>query len=258
MKRRNNQTAILWSVGVIGLLGVILQAQSGRELGRGKGNTTSGQSARVIVSAMPDAPLKLAIPHPESTGAEQYAPSVDVVIENTSDKDVSSYAIRYDLGFDGELRRGGVELNQSSTARSLLRPGDTRSTSVGDAHYSRPIERVVVSLDFVEFTDGSTWGPDTYSSKEVLAGMRAGARTLTERLLRVLRERGLTALSKELDRADDDMDIQDRSAKWLEGFQRGKTLIRERAKREMKTLSNAEAQRVLTLPVDALDEIKRR
>ncbi|HXU37815.1 MAG TPA: hypothetical protein VN937_15740 [Blastocatellia bacterium] len=218
----------------------------------------SSQAARTAVSPQPDAPLRLQILHPESTADDQYAPKEDVVVANASGRDVSAYAIKYDIVIGGELRPGGVELNQSTTANSLFRPGDTRTVTVGDAHYSRPVERVVVSLDFVEFTDASTWGADTYSSKEVLAGLRAGARTMAKHLLGVLAEKGMNALSAELDQTGDDIGARDGSAKWQEGFQRGASFIKARAKHEIKTFSNAEVERVLALPIDALDEIKKR
>lgn len=254
MKRKNAWIPIAASAAVIGLLGVILQARSGQELENKK---SSVQAPRASVRGMRDSPLKLGIPHPEITGEDLYAPQVDVVIENTSSKDVSSYAIRYDLGFNGELRPGGVELNQSSIARSILRQGDSRTLTVGDAHYSLPLERVVVSLDFVEFTDGSTWGADKYSSKELLAGLRAGAHAMTEHLLRALTE-SPNALSAELTDTEDHIDGGEQSPKWLEGFQRGKAFIKERAKHEIRTFSVVEARKALALPIDALDEINRR
>ncbi len=258
MKRKYAWIPIAASAAVIGLLGVILQARSGQELENKTRNKSSVQVARASVRGTHDSPLKLEIPHPEITGEDLYSPQVDVVIENTSSKDVSSYAIRYDLGFNGELRPGGVEIYQSSIARSILRQGDSRTLTVGEAHYSLPLERVVVSLDFVEFTDGSTWGADKYSSKELLAGLRAGAHAMTEHLLRALTENGPNALSAELNDTDDHIDGGEQSPKWLEGFQRGKAFIKERAKHEIRTFSIVEARKALALPIDALDEIHKR
>jgi hypothetical protein len=235
-----------------------LAAQPGQEIKRAKGNRTSDLT-RAVVSTDPDAPVVLQVPHPESPGADNHAPEVEITITNTSDKQVSAYAIKYRVVCNGESRPGGVELVQSSTADSLMSPHDTRTVIVGGAHYSLPIEQIVVSVDFVEFTDGTSWGTDTYSSKEVLAGMRAGARRTAAHLLRVFTGSGANALSAELERVGNENDVAaEASEKWREGFQRGVAFIKERAKREITIYSPRDVERILTLPIDALDDIKKR
>ena len=236
----------------------LLEAQPGQEVKQGKGSRTSNLT-RAVVSTDPDAPMVLQVPNPESPGADNHSPEVEIAITNTSDKQVSAYAIKYRVVCNGESRPGGVELIQSSTADSLMPPHDTRTVYVGGAHYSLPIEEIIVSVDFVEFTDGTSWGTDTYSSKEVLAGMRAGARRTAAHLLRVFTASGANALSAELERIGNENDAApEASEKWREGFQRGVAFIKERATREITVFSRREVERILTLPIDALDDIKKR
>jgi hypothetical protein len=207
---------------------------------------------------MVDAPLMLQIAQLESAGVDPHDPEVELTITNSTNKPVSTYAIKYEVVLNGQLHPGGLELNNISSARSLLQPGETRTATIGGVHYSLPIERIVVSIDFLEFTDDTTWGADTYSSAEVLAGMRVGARTAAENLLRSLTAQGSTTFAERMERAADVVSLPDgHSGKWREGFHRGAAFITERAKHEIRDSSAAEIERVLRLPIDALDEIKR-
>ena len=57
-----------------------------------------------------------------------------------------------------------------------------------------PPDHLELSLDFVEFEDGTTWGPDTFKSAEQLVAQRVGAKLEQTRLLQVLIAGGLEAL----------------------------------------------------------------
>jgi hypothetical protein len=198
MNRKTGSTVIAASVVliVVGLGTAFLNAQPDQVKERQEGKRPADHNiVPVLVNTKGDAPVELQIAHPESAGVDQYLPEVEVVIINTSDKVVSAYAIRHDVGLNGQLRAGGVELTRAAAARSLLRPGNSQTASIGGTRYSLPIERLVVSIDFLEFTDGTTWGADTYSSREVLAGMRAGEEAAARYLLWLLRARGPNAFT---------------------------------------------------------------
>ena len=88
--------------------------------------------------------------------------------------------------------------------------------------------------------------------------MRAGARAMAAHLKRVFTTKGAKSLSAELENVGDELDSGVApSDKWREGFERGMAVIKERAKREIRTFSPAEIERVLALPIDALDEVKQ-
>ncbi|MEN3334767.1 MAG: hypothetical protein V7641_4132 [Blastocatellia bacterium] len=258
MNAKTNSIAIAASVLLVVVCSGFLEAQSEQRIARREGNGASGQTTRASISVMPDAPLALQIAQPENRGVDPQDPEVELVISNTTDKPVNAYAIRYDIVSNGQLRPGGVELNNISAVQFLLQPKQMRTADIGGVHYSMPIEQIIVSIDFVEYTDGTTWGVDTYSSGEVLAGLRAGAQTATRYLHRLLTEQGAASFAGGLERAAGDVSIPvGHSSKWQEGFQRGVAFITERAKHEIGNSSPAEIERALSLPIDALDEIKR-
>lgn len=219
----------------------------------------AGSRPRVLVSTKGDSPVLLQISDPERAGLDPFAPQVEVVITNTSNKVVSAYAVRHDVGSNGELRAAGAELTRANSERSVLWPGDSQTITIGGTHYSSPIGRLVVSVDFLEFTDGTMWGGDTYSSREVIAGMRAGEAATVNALRGLLAVEGISALKEALERSDDDASIPvGHSPKWQEGFERGMSLVKERVKHEAIQMAPAEIEMILARPIDALDEIKRR
>lgn len=257
MNRKVILITALVGLVMVGLCAALLETKAAKATEGQEGNRSTN-TARVLVNTKGDAPVELRIAHPESAGVDQYVPEVELVITNTSNKMVSAYAIRFEVGLNGQLRRGGVKFARFSTARSLFRPGDSQTVDIGGTHYPLPVERLVVSIDFLEFTDGTTWGADTYSSREVLAGLRAGQEATANYLRRLIAAQGPTAFARELERADDDSGIPfGESPKWREGFQQGRTFIKARVKREAKDFSATEIERVLTQPIDALDEIRR-
>lgn len=241
--------AIAFGLAALGIVGA----------GASRRNSQDVERADAIVSTAPDAPMTLTILTAKNGAVDDHAVELEALVTNASDKGVSAYAIKYDLVLNGVARQGGLEFSQSSTAKSILWPGDIRTESIGGGHYSSRIERIIVSLDFVEFTDGTSWGPDTNSSKDLLAGMRAGAQTMAAHLRDVFGAKGATSLSAELEGAANELGTAAAaSVKWREGFQRGAAFIRERAKREIKNFAPAEVGRILSLPIDALDDLKRR
>jgi hypothetical protein len=258
MNAKMNSIAIAASVVlVIGCSG-LLWAQSEQGNARRGSNDSSSQITRAPISILSNAPLVLQLAQPESKDVDPQDPEVSLVISNMTDKPVSAYAIKYEIVLNGQLRPGGVELSYISAVRSLFQPKQTQTSDINGVHYSSPIEQIIVSIDFVEFTDGTTWGVDTYSSSEVLAGMRAGALAATKYLHRLLTAQGAASFAATLERTADNISIPaGYASKWQEGFQRGVASITERAKREIENFSMVEIERVLALPIDALDEIKR-
>lgn len=76
--------------------------------------------------------MDLHIVNPESAGVDPYAPEVEITITNTSNKGVSAYAIKHKVEVNGEVLFSGVDFGRFSTARSVLRPRDSRTEHIGE------------------------------------------------------------------------------------------------------------------------------
>ena len=142
---------------------------------------------RVAVQSPPDAPLRISSVVDNSDDPE--APLVNFVLENVSGKPIQAYWISYDTIAQGINVRLGSGVNATSQ-ESILPPGKRRETAV----LNRGKEKISLSVDFIEFADGTTWGDDTAKYGESLAAERRGAQAEAERLRKMLDTSGLSAV----------------------------------------------------------------
>ena len=107
-------------------------------------------------------------------------------VENVSDRDVSAYAIRH-------TSPGGC--SPWIMSPDFMQPGKSDAKTTWDSFSpSAPVR--THEVDFVEFTDGATWGADVCQSAERLAGERAGGAVVADRLLELLAVSGPDAVIK--------------------------------------------------------------
>jgi len=213
-------------------------------------STSSASPPVVSIQSQPNAPLSiLAV---KSDSATVHNPEFDLTVMNASDKPIRAYAIRYDT-VSAQARPGGLELTNKQGPGAVLQPGQSETIDIGGGIYQADdITRIIVSVDFVEFGDGSSWGPDTYKSAERLDGLRAGAHAAAQYLLKVLKTAGPTSVFTTLEA--DTINVPAPSGhtdKWLEGFQDGISSIKERLKHNSPNRSASEIDFSLRQPVDA-------
>jgi hypothetical protein len=201
------------------LLGLYLIV-SGAHRGRQSETVKPIQSPEVLVQKQKNAPLRIVTVNSDS--ASRSIPHLDLVVMNTSTKPITAYAIRYDV-ISGKTRTNGAELSVAMLSRSILQPGRSVQTDVGAGeNHSDGIDQIVILVDFVEFGDGSTWGPDSHYSAERLAGQRAGAHEAARLLQRILNSKGLRDVVEAVNGETLDIPVPvDRSERWLEGFKTG-------------------------------------
>lgn len=146
-------------------------------------------SNRVSVRAQADAPLRISSVVDNSDDTD--TPLVEFVVENVGAKPVLAFWVSYDMVVRGTSVTLGRGVN-ANKQELILPPGKRRALAVSNPDK----EKVVLSVDFVEFADGSTWGANTAQYAESLAGERAGARAEAERLMTLLKTGGLRAVEK--------------------------------------------------------------
>jgi hypothetical protein len=187
------------------------------------------QAPQVLVKPQANSPLSVISIKVDSATA--YVPEVEVVVMNNSTQPIRAYTIRYET-ISTQSKAGGKLLINASSADLVLQPGHRESRVIGDGmKCSDPIRRIIVSIDFVEMTDGSIWGADVSRSKETLAGQRVGARIIFDHLRKVMKESGPLEVVKLLDGDNEDIiPPPDMSPEWVNGFRTGVGSIRGRLK----------------------------
>jgi len=89
----------------------------------------------------------------------------------------------------------------------------------------QPSDILSLSIDYVEFEDGSSWGIDSQGQSEHIAGGRAGVESATEQLKSLVDKRETASLNALLERDLVDIDVplpnSVQSEKWRKGFEKG-------------------------------------
>lgn len=164
----------------------------------------------VNVQEIPGAPLRISVETKWATPDQQML-EVYFTVKNIGGNPIRAYTVRVSHGTEAQ-ESAGCFLNNIEKAGKLLQPNQ----SVGRSTWrpispSDPQSTIELTLDFVEFTDGSVWGGNSCQSAERLSGLRAGARVAKLRFKKKLNERGISALLKQL--YEDDPELAPPAAK---------------------------------------------
>ena len=147
-----------------------------------------------------DAPLVIRNPRFYSHWSWRYGigATLDHEVVNVSQKPIHSF---FESQRSGEPGGPGGILSQSESA---LKPGDSMSVKISVSGKSR----VALTVDFVQFADGTTWYSTDGQKLVHRDGVRAVAREAAEHLIKVLESSGPKAVLKALPRIH--ADVHDR------------------------------------------------
>lgn len=177
---------------------------------------------------------------------------VGFVVKNVSKKSIRAYAIRHDV-LAGGTPSSGSDLSMIASKKSLFLPGQSRNEEVGGSDYFPVyIDSIKISVDFVEFDDGSIWGPDTYKSAERIEGWRAGAKEMRKQLAQILDANDIAMLIKEVEVESFEITSpSNKSEVWVRGFKSGAASIRARVRNVPKKGDREEIEKAIKNPIDA-------
>jgi hypothetical protein len=190
--------------------------------------TTVAQSLNVTVQPQPESPLQIITVSIFSVDAR--TPHFEFSVHNAGGKPIRAYAIARSLG-NGGTRPGGGSIVNLLAAKDILQPGHTRKDSVIGGVRETPVTNISLAVDFVEFTDGTTWGKDRYNTAERLAGQRAGGRAALDHFKHVLAKKGPAPLTDSLESEAGSIPVpQGHSPEWADGFKTGVGVVKVRLK----------------------------
>lgn len=205
----------------------------------------------VKVQEMPDAPLRLSVETKWATPDQQML-EVYFKVTNVGSRPVRAYAVRVSHGVEAQ-QDGGCSLNDTEKAGKILQPNRSAGRSTW-----RPVPlsdtqtSIDLTLDFVEFSDGSTWGVDSCQSAERLSGLRAGAHAAKLRFKKKLDESGIDTLLAQLYANDPDLaPPEGHSDAWKAGFRGAINTLRERVRQANVEGGLPDVEAALQRPFDA-------
>ncbi len=213
-------------------------------------------SAQTEVSIYPqtDSPLQISnvIQRSEKatddTGREWEKLIVNFTLQNVSDKTIRAYTLREFSGaFDTDL--GGVLSSYKLSGAGIFTPNQFSNEQIGESSSTlvtpgsaRVRERFKLAVDFIEFTDGSTWGKDLSNSAQQIAGIKTGIKKILESLKEPNRQGGIKAVIKTLNEMKELSPPDEQSATWKRGFRGGANSIKSIIKRAYEAGGNKNAE----------------
>jgi hypothetical protein len=184
--------------------------------------TAKPASYDVQIAPQPDSPLRVTIQ--TVTASTSFEVAADLAVTNIGDKSISSFAVRHDDYLQGGSKASGVTLVTAASVNGALLPNASNPVSTGAHKYSEEVVKIILSIDFVEFTDGTTWGEDKEKSAELLAGRRAGAKTAREKLSERFQKEGAASVAQAIERdggGEEFAPPSDKSLIWQRGYTNG-------------------------------------
>jgi hypothetical protein len=217
-------------------------------------HTPASQTTVVLAQSQPDSPLQISAVTNHSPDSKKL--NITFVVWNITDKAIRAYATKHEpVCFEGKDQGMGILLSNHVSADRLFLPGQSRSEEIAGRSSSTPFQKVTLSIDFVEFTDGSRWGPDVAKFSEQLDGMRAGMKAAKTELLKLLSEKGPEAIVELL---ESDMHLlapeRKHSGLWVTGFRLGVKGMSARLLQAYKDKGIAEIEKGLKEPIDASED----
>lgn len=205
------------------------------------------ESPQVEILIQPDSPLRIAKVEtkwvlPDHRGIELY-----FVVENVSTKTISAYTLRDDGADTGNCTGYGAR-----SPGKALRPQQSEGRSTWQ--YYNPASPPRRLVDFVEFTDGSTWGADVCQTAEGLAAGRAGARAARKLLLEIFAAEGAEAVGQILKSHLTAEPPENQSLKWKERFILGFQGYAEMIRQAYQEWGSTEIEHALKRPISPVVE----
>ncbi len=216
----------------------------------------------VSIYPQPDSPLQISnvIQRSEKSmdnmGREWEKLIVNFTLQNVSDKTIRAYTLReFSREFDTDL--GGVMSAYKLSGAGIFKPNQFSNEQIGESSSTLVVpgstqvqENFKLAVDFIEFTDGSTWGKDFSNSAQQLAGVKTGIKMILESLKEANQQGGIEAVIKTLNEMKELSPPDERSATWKRGFRVGANSIKSRIKRAYETEGKKGAETALQKSLD--------
>lgn len=145
-------------------------------------------AVEVEIKEQPDSPVHLTV----DQAVKGRMPGTPLKVRNDSGSIVAAYVLRVDVepfGFNQMVVVGPKG----------LAVGDARVQALAMSNYRDGTAKSVVSVDFVQFTDGKTWGDDSLRRSKDIAAYLKGRNEALARLQELLAGQDATDINKALD-----------------------------------------------------------
>jgi len=221
-------------------------------------SSNTQQSPEIILTSQKDSPLQIL----SAWVAIETPPYFRLMaqVKNQGDQAIRAYAINSQTA-SAKQQNGNTQFLNLTQQSAFWQPTEIRTVEMADSQDER-IKTVRLTIDFVEFADGSTWGPDSANSHDLLAGQREGARLTRQRLRQIMQTKGEEAMTHEVQTGDAEQTIdadivRNHSSQWVEGFRNGAASTRRRLSNAIASKDKERIKAELDRPFDTFEDQHR-
>lgn len=184
----------------------------------GQTNKYADQKPLIVeIIAQNDSPLRIMLTDVDNSAA--LLQKVNYAIQNISNKPVKGYVI-----WANGKSTGKITTNFFPTKLFQTEAVYTEELFL-ERENIKPNEGLSLSIDYVEFEDGSSWGEDVQGQSEHLIGARAGVEVAIKQFKDLINNRETAALTTILEKKLVDVEVAlpktFQSEKWQKGFTDG-------------------------------------
>lgn len=184
-------------------------------------------------------------------------PQVTYFVTNVGGKSICTYSILHETKTEN-AQFAEVIVSNAPSIESLFKSSQSRTQEISGHRFVEPVKSITLSVDYVEFADGTIWGKDTQKSAEKMAGQRAGGRATKARLLKLLVDKGNVAVLDAI--SDDSLTTPipaEQSSQWKEGFRIGSDFVIHRLREAKNRGDLTELHKELRESHDASERRKK-
>lgn len=241
------------------LLGILLLASpqmAEQSISPSQQKANSRPEPPVTTQAQPESPLTLTA---KPRWFDEKTFEIYLVVKNIADKPVTAYATTSSNLSAPNSQKACFIYSFPAPGKMLRRDKtDGKSTWNGTDEQNKP-PRLEFAVDFVEFSDGSTWRTDSCQAKEHLEGFRAGLRAARSLFREIVAEAGSQKLIDDLIEGPVKADTPTgHSSRWAEAFQSGVEGMRSSVLRAYQERGLPEIDIELSRPIDASETPEAR
>jgi hypothetical protein len=221
-----NKYRLFLKFAILGIFIYMLFVFQGRQFST---SVASAQAPEISVAVQANVPIRISAVTLNSS--DPLTPDFTYLVTNISQKPIDAYVIRIITTAKGASDEKG-ELRYGDSAASVMQPNHAEWGAYEGQSSSEPVQRINLMVDFVRFTDGTTWGADKYQFSEWITGHLAGVQAENARLLEIKKQTGLDAVVGAVAAEAQAITPQDsHSSQWNEGFRGGISTVRKKLKR---------------------------
>jgi hypothetical protein len=187
------------------------------------------QAPIIVARNEPGSPLVISAER--QLAKTEQAPELSFNVTNVTSKTVTAFAIKQEV-VSGEKAGTTVYLYNLPLSATKLPPNSALNESATYDNLSDSQHRVTLTLDYVQFSDGKTWGSDSSKSGERVAGQNAASQIVITRLRGMIRDGNAHEdFAKTLESVTSIQPPAQHSDEWNEGFRLAMSTVADRLKR---------------------------